>query len=310
MAGGAAATCSVAVDYVPKFVEPALVGVLETDAQAIDTAFTTWVTAVRECKAQSPFPTWSTTDGTVCQHGKLAPCKINNNVKGWDKNTDANVNEPGRKVNDEEGYDGVCDVTGKVCWAVLNDAHTPPLFMAALAEMCRGAPGDLNCPKVTTVAVTTVSVTTVPTTTVAVVPLPLSYAGTTTVTAFDSSASSGIGDQSAKSHSASLNEGSLGSLSSAKSSGSLSSGSYDSTASGSSGFYLPIWQWVFILALCCCCLGGLGGVLSGPKKRAVKKKSKRQVAAPAPAPEAAPLMEMPPLMPAPMTTVFLPPIYA
>jgi len=146
MAGGAAATCSVAVDYVPKFVEPAQVGVLETDAQAIDTEFTRWVTALRECKAQSPFPTWSTTDGTICQHGKLAPCKIND-VKGWDKNTDANVNEPGRKVNDEEGYDGVCDVTGKVCWAVLNDGHTPALFMAALAEMCKGAPGDVGCPK-------------------------------------------------------------------------------------------------------------------------------------------------------------------
>jgi len=134
---------------------------------------------------------------------------------------------------------------------------------------------------------------------------------TTTMTAFDSSdlgssvsgsaasdltESSGSDDSLASSYSGSLNEGSSGSHSSGKMSGSLSSASgLDSTASGSSGFYLPIWLWIVVLGLLGLCLGAAAG-LAGGKKAKKKKKS-----APKPAEtevvELQPLMEVPSLMP-------------
>merc|ERR1712072_1472481 len=87
---------------------------------------------------------------------------------------------------------------------------------------------------------------------------------TTTLTPYDSSASSGSGTSSD-----SLNSLSSGSVNEG-SSASDSSGSGDSsgsTASGSSGVYLQIWQWVLLAALLCCCLGAIGaGATMGKKK--------------------------------------------
>merc|ERR1719215_1244581 len=128
------------------------------------------------------------------------------------------------------------------------------------------------------------------------------------------------------------------------SSASLSSESSDYTASGSSGFYLPIWQWLLLGCLCCCCMGAVGGMAAGgkkPKKKKTKKKStpetedpeskkKSEPKAEEPgqvpvATEVQPLLELPPLMPsypmvqqapvttayaAPVTTAYAAPVYA
>jgi len=145
---------------------------------------------------------------------------------------------------------------------------------------------------------------------------PPTAAGTTTMTAVDSSASSGSGassaslasfgsgpgDSSSGYSSGSFNQGSFGS----DPSGSASSGS---TASGSFGSQLPIWLWI-VLLLCCCCLAGAGGAMGGKKSTKKKKSKKSAPAAPAPVaevlPEVEPLMSIPPLMPLATTGMMMP----
>merc|ERR1719399_837787 len=100
---------------------------------------------------------------------------------------------------------------------------------------------------------------------------------TTTITPYDSSSGSS-GTSSDSLNSASLNTGALASDSSD------SYGSSGSNQSGSSGYYLPIWMWLGICALCCC-KGALIAALCGNKntKKATKKKAVKAAPAPAPA---------------------------
>merc|ERR1712203_1261496 len=49
--------------------------------------------------------------------------------------------------------------------------------------------------------------------------------------------------------------------------------SLGSNASGSSGSYMQIWQWLILATCLCCCLGGIAAALGTGKK--TKKKSKR-----------------------------------
>jgi hypothetical protein len=55
-----------------------------------------------------------------------------------------------------------------------------------------------------------------------------------------------------------------------------SAAGFGSTASGSSGFFMQLWQWIVFFALVCCCVGGSIGcvVLGSGKKRGAKKKPK------------------------------------
>jgi len=78
-------------------------------------------------------------------------------------------------------------------------------------------------------------------------------------------------------------------------------GSFGSAASGSLGFNLQIWQWAIFLPLLCLCCGALGSAcFNGKAKKTTKKKKAAPAAAPAPAAvaEAAPAVELAPLLPA------------
>jgi len=124
---------------------------------------------------------------------------------------------------------------------------------------------------------------------------PISF--TTTVTAWDSSASSS--DSLAIDTSKSLGSLSSGLSDAGASSASDLSGSADSSgfaASGSSGLYLRAWHWVLIISLFSLIIGAICKLVGGKKK--VKKTKKKAVpaAAPAPAP-AAPEMVVAPLLP-------------
>jgi len=70
-------------------------------------------------------------------------------------------------------------------------------------------------------------------------------------------------------------------------------------ATGSSGSFLQIWQWIVVgLLACCCCCACVGLIAGSKKKRPVKPQSRSrpiQTAAPAPAPE--PEVLLPPPMP-------------
>jgi len=92
---------------------------------------------------------------------------------------------------------------------------------------------------------------------------------TTTVTPWDSSASSSADSNSLESSwSSSFKEASSESF---DSSGDSSLGSSGSDASGSSGSYLFLWQWL-LLALCCCAAAIAPLLKPKPKKKAPKKK--------------------------------------
>lgn len=119
------------------------------------------------------------------------------------------------------------------------------------------------------------------------VPTPEGATATTTLTGWDSSASSGSMSLD------SLNSGSLHQESSSSDSGSnlSDSASSGSTASGSWGSYLEFWQWLALaLVACCCCCGAAGGATM-KKNKSKKKKTKPQAPAPIPVsqgPEAIP----------------------
>merc|ERR1719263_396623 len=94
---------------------------------------------------------------------------------------------------------------------------------------------------------------------------------------YDSSSGSG-GDSLGSSASDSLMSGDL----------SNSNTSLGSHNSGSSGFYMGIWVWCLVGAVCCGAITLFNGVKKPKKKKATKKK-----AAPAPAPEPAAPAEEP-----------------
>jgi len=139
---------------------------------------------------------------------------------------------------------------------------------------------------------------------------------TTTVTPWDSSASSGCNFLAAF-NPFSLNQGVLASDSFG------SAGSFEgSTASGTCGFDLQIWEWCVLAAVvclfCCCCCSCARG---NKKKRTVKKKGAPPPATESSAPvaeaEEDPLlldplmmMDLPPLLPLPASSYALPaPMY-
>jgi len=131
---------------------------------------------------------------------------------------------------------------------------------------------------------------------------------TTTLTPWDSSASSDSGTSLDSLYSSSFKTDSS-SASIGKSSSGSSSGS---TASGSYGSFMQIWQWLLLLACCCLCIGGGAGAAAGGKKKPKKKVTKKpSPASPAPVatPEAVleqPLFSLQPLQ----TTSSLVPSYS
>lgn len=96
-------------------------------------------------------------------------------------------------------------------------------------------------------------------------------AGTTTQTPWDSSVSSNSGNSLASSYSGSLNTGS------SASDVFQSAAGFGSTASGSSGFFMQLWQWTLFGALICFGVGGIicAIVLKGGKGSRSSKKSKK-----------------------------------
>jgi len=120
---------------------------------------------------------------------------------------------------------------------------------------------------------------------------------TTTLTPWDSSASSS-GEKTSldSSYSGSFKHGSSGDSSGSE----ASSGS---TGSGSSGSFLRLWMWELLIALCCLCCAACAA--AGAMQKAPKKKKTAPKPAPAPAPE--PVEEVPLLTPImPLTTTAVP----
>jgi hypothetical protein len=124
-----------------------------------------------------------------------------------------------------------------------------------------------------------------------------SFCPTTTMTPWDSSASSSAEQDS-------LDSSYSGFFQNDMSDDSSNSGtSSGSTASGSSGSYMQIWQWIAVLSLLtlCCCAAIASAMSSKPKP----KKKKKPVPVPEPEPEE-PMPELSPLIVAePMATSFM-----
>jgi hypothetical protein len=182
------------------------------------------------------------------------------------------------------------------CVLKMNGGTTVP--PEGFFSMCNGdcmLSGVACVPKAAPVLMDATAIaTTVATTNVTTAPGTVTVADRSTVTPYDSSSGSSNSLGFLLSSSGSLNADS--SVSSSSLPGHSSGESSGSNASGSSGSYLQIWQWVFLLFLCMCCLAGGGGAAAGvftkkKPKKATKKKNSAPMPVPPPVDAALPIVE-------------------